>query len=66
MEIILLNNMAISNEPHSPGIDPVLADFVLLITILVAFIETAARMIRPMQPTLTMTFELGIASTTLQ
>jgi len=64
MEIILSNHIAISNEVHSPGIDPVLADFVLLITILVAFIETAARMIRPMRPTLTMTFALGITSTT--
>jgi hypothetical protein len=40
--------------------DPGLADFVLLITILVAFLETGASTVRPLQPSLTMTLETGI------
>jgi hypothetical protein len=59
MQLILQKHMAERgdvNQQHDPGV----TDFVLLITILVAFLETGARTVRPLRPSLTMTFEQGI------
>jgi hypothetical protein len=41
--------------PHGP-LDPALRDYILLITILVAFLEAAAQQLRPFQPPLVMSF----------
>jgi hypothetical protein len=60
MEAILRNHMEAKGEAMQPQDDPGLADFVLLITILVAFLETGASTVRPLQPSLTMTLETGI------
>ncbi len=60
MQLILQNHMAERGEASQAENDPSLADFVLLITILVAFLETGASTVRPMQPSLTMTLETGI------
>jgi hypothetical protein len=64
MELILRKLIAERGEGNQVEDDPGLADFVLLITILVAFLETAARTVRPLQPSLSMTFERGISSST--
>jgi hypothetical protein len=40
-----------------PPVDPDLRDYILLITILVAFLEAAAQQLRPMQPPVVMRFE---------
>jgi hypothetical protein len=60
MEAILRNHMEARGEAKQPQDDPGLADFVLLITILVAFLETGASTVRPLQPSLTMTLATGI------
>ena len=60
MEAILRNHMEAKGEAMQPQDDPGLADFVLLITILVAFLETGASTVRPLQPSLTMTLATGI------
>ena len=60
MEMILRKHMAARGDASHAEDDPGLADFVLLITILVAFLETGARTVRPLQPSLTMTLETGI------
>lgn len=60
METILRKHMAANGGASQAEDDPGLADFVLLITILVAFLETGARTVRPLQPSLTMTLETGI------
>jgi hypothetical protein len=60
IQIILSDHMAgRSGTRERPG-DPGLRDFILLITILVVFLESAARTITPLRPALTMTFEQGI------
>ena len=41
--------------PHGP-LDPALRDYILLITILVAFLEAAAQQLRPFQPPVVMSF----------
>ena len=41
--------------PHGP-LDPALRDYILLITILVAFLEATAHQLRPFQPPLVMSF----------
>ena len=61
METILRQHLAATGEVRQAEDDPGLADFVLLITILVAFLETGARTVRPLKPSLTMTFEQGIS-----
>ena len=60
MQLILLKHMAERGQASQAENDPGLADFVLLITILVAFLETGASTVRPLQPSLTMTLETGI------
>lgn len=60
MQLILQKHMAERGEASQVENDPGLADFVLLITILVAFLETGASTVRPLQPSLTMTLETGI------
>jgi hypothetical protein len=60
MQLILQKHMAERGEASQAENDPGLADFVLLITILVAFLETGASTVRPLQPSLTMTLETGI------
>jgi hypothetical protein len=44
-------------------LDPALRDYILLITILGAFLETAARLLSPIRPTLSLSFEEGISRT---
>jgi hypothetical protein len=60
MQLILQKHMAERGEASQAENDPGLADFVLLITILVAFLETGASTVRPLQPSLTMTLATGI------
>jgi len=45
-----------SSEPGQAPLDPALRDYILLITILVAFLEAAAQQLRPMQPGVVMGF----------
>ncbi|MFN9871052.1 MAG: hypothetical protein ACK55E_06390 [Cyanobacteriota bacterium] len=59
MQLILRNHVAVRGEANKEN-DPGVSDFVLLITILVAFLETGARTVRPLRSSLTMTFEQGI------
>jgi len=61
MQLILRKHISERGDTNQTETDPALADFVLLITILVAFLETAARTVCPLQPSLTMTMETGIA-----
>ena len=60
MQLILQKHMAVRGEASQAEDDPGLADFVLLITILVAFLETGSSTVRRLQPSLTMTLETGI------
>ena len=60
MQVILRKHMAERGDASQVEEDPGLPDFVLLITILVAFLETGARTVRPLRPSLTMTLESGI------
>lgn len=60
MQLILQKHMAERGEASQVENDPGLAVFVLLITIQVAFLETGASKVRPLQPLLTMTLETGI------
>ena len=60
MEMILSKHMAARGDASQVENDPGLVDFVLLITILVAFLETGASMLLPLQPSLSMTLETGI------
>ena len=60
MQLILHQHMAERGEASQAENDPGLADFVLLITILVAFLETGSSTVRRLQPSLTMTLETGI------
>jgi hypothetical protein len=60
MQLILQKLMAERGEASQAEYDPGLADFVLLITILVAFLETGSSTVRRLQPSLTMTLETGI------
>lgn len=46
-------------EQHQPRPDSALRDYILLITILVAFLEATARQLRPMQPQVVVDF-LGV------
>ena len=64
MELILRKHIAERSEGNQVEDDPGLPDFVLLITILVAFLETAAGTVRPLRPSLSMTFERGISPST--
>ena len=64
MELILRKHIAERGEGNQVKDDPGLSDFVLLITILVAFLETASRTVRPLRPSLSMTFERGISPLT--
>jgi len=45
-----------TSRTHAP-LEPALRDYILLITILVAFLEATAKQIRPYQPTLVMGLE---------
>jgi len=49
---------ALAAQPADPqgGLDPALRDYILLITILVAFLEATAQQLRPFQPPLVMSF----------
>ena len=60
MEAILCKHMAARGDTSQAEEDPGLADFVLLITILVAFLETGARTVRPLRPSLVVSLETGI------
>lgn len=60
MQLILRNHMAERGDASQAQDDPGLPDFVLLVTILVAFLETAARTVQPLKPSLTMVLETGI------
>ena len=60
MQLILQKHMAERGEASQAENDPGLADFVLLITIMVAFLEKASSTVRRLQPSLTMTLETGI------
>ena len=60
MQMILSDHMAGRSDNREPPDDAGLRDFILLITILVAFLETAAHTLTPLRPALTITFEQGI------
>ena len=60
MQMILSDHMAGRSDNREPPDDAGLRDFILLVTILVAFLETAAHTLTPLQPALTITFEQGI------
>ena len=64
MQLVLRKHMAERAEANQVEHDPGLADFVRLITILVAFLETGARTVHPLRPSLSMTFERGISPST--
>jgi hypothetical protein len=49
MQLILRKHMAERGEANQKD-DPGVSDFVLLITILMAFLETGARTVRPLRP----------------
>jgi hypothetical protein len=61
MQTILEQHLAEQTGSPDAEHDPGLQSFVLLITILVAFLETAARLLRPIRPGLSLTFEEGIS-----
>ncbi|MFN9610645.1 MAG: hypothetical protein ACK546_00595, partial [bacterium] len=48
----------LDRQPASEGrpLDPALRDYILLITILVAFLEATAQQLRPIQPAVVMRF----------
>jgi hypothetical protein len=60
MQLILRKYIAEEGDASQAKNDPELEGFVLLITILVAFLETGSRTVSPLQPSLTMTLETGI------
>jgi len=60
MQSILHKHMTERGDASQGEDDPGLVDFVLLITILVAFLETGSSTVQPLQPSLTMTLETGI------
>ncbi len=45
-----------ADGPSDPPVDPALRDYILLITILVAFLEAAAQQLRPQPPAVVMGF----------
>jgi hypothetical protein len=55
MQTTLDNHIATEGESSSQD-DPGLQDYILLITILVAFLETAARVVAPIQPSVGLGF----------
>jgi hypothetical protein len=59
MQTILEHHIATESDPSSQD-DPSLQDYILLITILVAFLETVARQLKPIQPAKMMSFSLGL------
>jgi hypothetical protein len=63
MQTILEQHMAEQTGRPDAEEDPGLQSFVLLITILVAFLETAARLLTPIRPSLSLSFEEGINRT---
>ena len=63
MQVILEQHMAEQTGNRDVEEDPGLQSFVLLITILVAFLETAARLLSPIRPSLSLSFEEGINRT---
>jgi hypothetical protein len=63
MQVILEQHMTEQTGGRDGEEDPGLQSFVLLITILVAFLETAARLLSPIRPTLSLSFEEGISRT---
>ena len=63
MQTILEQHMAEQTGRPDAEEDPGLQSFVLLITILVAFLETAARLLSPIRPSLCLSFEEGINRT---
>ncbi len=63
MQRILVQHMADQTGCPDAEDDPGLQSFVLLITILVAFLETAARLLSPIRPSLSLSFEEGISRT---
>lgn len=60
MQLILDQHMAERAGCRQEEVDPGLQEFVLLITILVAFLETASRLLRPVKSSLSLSFEHGI------
>jgi hypothetical protein len=56
LEAILTEHLASRGEPWAPSDDPGLRDFILLITILVAFLEATALQLRPPLPQVVMRF----------
>ena len=64
MQTILDNHIATEGDPSNQD-DPGLQEYILLITILVAFLETVARQLKPIQPTMVMSFALGISKCTV-
>jgi hypothetical protein len=48
--------LAKTSDTGEPPVDPALRDYILLITILVAFLEAAAQQLRPIQPAVVMRF----------
>lgn len=60
LQTILSLHMAAQAGSGEVEEDPGLQTFVLLITILVAFLETGARLLRPVKPTVTLTLAQGI------
>jgi hypothetical protein len=60
LQTILEQHMAQQKGCGDGEEDPGLQSFVLLITILVAFLETAARLLSPITPPLSLNFEQGI------
>jgi hypothetical protein len=52
-----LETVLASQPPSTHGpLDPALRDYILLITILVAFLESTAQQLRPIQPAVVMRF----------
>jgi hypothetical protein len=57
-----LETVLAAHPPSAHGpLEPALRDYILLITILVAFLEATALQLRPLQPTVVMRFS-GIGS----
>jgi hypothetical protein len=52
LQQVLQNARDAGDQP----LDPALRDYILLITILVAFLEAAAQQLRPLQPPVVMRF----------
>jgi len=60
MQTILRDHLSSHGETRDFETDSGLMEFILVITILVSFLETGAHLLKPVNPALKMTFELGI------